>query len=358
MRYIPRNCIQPEAVLAKPILGANGEVLLNEGTAMKPVYINRLEELGIGGAYVNDPISEDLEIVGAVSDELRSYAIKNIFSLYSKASADRSDTRDSAIAVMKTAEMIVDEILEHGDVMLNIFDVKSYDSYTFFHCVSVTVLAIVMGIGSGLDRNDLVKLAYGALLHDIGKIFIPSVIINKPGRLTPEEFDIVKKHPYDGYAYIKKNFYLTVPEISAIAVREHHERVDGSGYPNGTKSERICHFAKILAIADVYDALVSDRPYRKGMFAVEAMDYILGGCGTMFDHELAAVFARKIALFPVGSSVLLSDGTVGLVMANYEGFAQRPLLKVFRRGEKLIEPYFLNLRQGAYDITVVAAVEA
>ncbi len=354
MRYIPTNCILPEAELAKPILGPGGEILLHTGVKMSAAYIKRLAQLGINGAYVNDPISEDLEIVNALSDELRAQAVKSISSTYSKATQSSGDNRAAAREVMKMAESIVDEILSQGDVVLNLFDLKVYDSYTFFHCVNVTVLAVVIGMGLNLRRDNLIDLANASLLHDIGKVFISNHIINKRGALTDEEFNIVKKHPRDAYDYIKDKF-LT-PELTARGVLDHHERIDGSGYPEKKKSTQITEYGRIIAIADVYDALVSDRPYRNGWFAVEAVEYIQGGAGKFFDFDMVSVFTQKVAPFPVGTCVFLSNGAIGLVMENFEGFSQRPLLKVFKQDQQMIEPYYLNLCQNAFDITIVATV--
>ncbi len=344
MRYIPRNCIPPEAVLAQPILGINGETLLASGVKMKQRYINRLEELGISGAFVDDPISEDLEVVGALSDELRSYAVKNIFTTYSRASADEKSLRPHLMQLMRTAEMIVDEIVAHGEVMINLFDMKTYDSYTFFHCVNVAVLSIIIATGLGFQRDELIRLTYGALLHDIGKVFVDPHIMNKPAKLTPEEFAIIRKHAEDGYEYIKKNYYPDVPESVARGVLEHHERYDGSGYPHKKHGTEITFYGRILAVSDGYDALVSDRPYRKGMFPSEVIEYIQGNCGTMFDFDIVKIFSEKVAPFPVGTCVVLSNKAVGLVMANYEGFSQRPLIKVFKHDDKMVKPYMVDLR--------------
>jgi HD-GYP domain-containing protein (c-di-GMP phosphodiesterase class II) len=357
LRFIPRNCIQPEAVLAQPILGLNGEVLLFAGVKMKKKYIDRLEELGISGAVVEDPSSEDLVVIETLSSDLRSYAIKNIFATYSRAADNEKSSRANLMQLMKIAGMIVDEILAQSDAILNMFDLKTYDSYTFYHCVNVTVLSIIMGQSLGLDYEELTKLAYGALLHDIGKVFVDPYIINKRDKLTPEEFERIKRHPQDGYDYIKRNYYVDVPESVARGVLEHHERVDGSGYPNKRKGQEITLYGRILAVADVYDALISDRPYRKGMFPSEVIEFIQGNCGTLFDYEVVKMFSSKIALFPVGTCVVLSNTAVGLVMANYESYAQRPLVKIFRHGQKMVKPYLINLREEAFDVTIISTVE-
>lgn len=354
MRYVPRNCILPDAVLAKPIFGTTGEALLQAGVKMTDKYVKSLERLGIGGAYVNDPISEDLQIISVLSDELRSEAIKNIASVYTTVPQEKGRAIEQARKISKTAEQIVNEIVSNGDVIPNLFDLKAYDSYTFFHCVNVTVLSIVIGLGMGFGNSKLVDLAIAALLHDIGKVFIDPAIINKRGALTDEEYAIVKKHPREGYEYIKDRYLI--PELTARGVLDHHERVDGTGYPDWKHGTQISEFGRIIAVADVYDALISDRPYRNGWFAVEAVEYIEGNCDKLFDHEVVKMFSLKVAPFPVGISVLLSNGCVGLVMENFEGFAQRPLLKVFKQDEQMIDPYFLNLSEEAFDVTIVATV--
>lgn len=325
---------------------------------MKPGYIKRMEKLGISGAYVHDPISEDLEVVSALSDELKTSAVKSISSIFSNAERNRPNPESKGTEIMKMAEQIVDEILNHGDVMLNLFDMKVFDSYTYFHSVSVTVLSVVLGIGLGFGRMGLVYLAYAGLLHDIGKVLIDPSIINKTGPLTPEEYEIVKKHPGDGYKYVKEKFTRSISEPSARGILEHHERANGKGYPDAKTSRKISDIGKIIAIVDVYDALVSDRPYRKGVFPVEAMEYIQGAAGEDFDLDIVQMFSRKVALFPVGSCVLLSDGTIGLVMENFEGMTKRPLVKVFMRDKDIkIEPYYVNLSEEAFHLTIIAAVD-
>ena len=357
MRYIYVYCMQPKNILAKPVLGRHGEILLQAGVKMKPNYINSMKKLGIRGAYIHDSISEDLEIVNAISEEVRSKAVKSISATFSKVANGSRVCKKASKTVMKLAEDIVDDILKHGDVMLNLFDMKVYDNYTFFHSVNVTVLSVIIGMGLSFSKGRLVNLAYAALLHDIGKMFINKDIINKNGPLTEAETEIMRKHPQDGYGYIKAHFGAAVPEVSLIGILHHHERFDGKGYPDGKACKSISEFGRILSIADVYDALVSDRPYRQNAFPVEAMEYIQGGCDTMFDIDYVNVFSRKVALFPTGTMVELSDGSIALVMENFEGYTQRPRIKVIQKNDKKVTPYFIDLRDEYYDVTIVAMVD-
>ena len=355
MRFIPRYSLTENSVLAKPILGLRGEVLLESGVTMTDYYIKRLEEIGVNGAYVHDPVSEGLEVADAISDELRAETVRIISSIYTAPVKKHSNARLNALKIMKLAEQIVDEIIAQKDTVPNLIDIKTYDTYTFFHCVNTAVLCVLMGMEMDLPRYELVDLAYSSLMHDIGKLFIDNHIINKPGRLTADEYEVVKTHSEEGYKYIK-NIYLA-SEMIARGLLDHHERYDGSGYPDNKKGREISLFGRIIGVADVYDALISDRPYRPGIFPVEAVEYIQGGSSSLFDFEIVSVFLKKVAPFPVGTCVLLSDGSAGIVMENIDGFLLRPLLRVFKSNGNSITPYELDLSQGSLDVTIVEVIK-
>lgn len=357
MRFVPINCIRAGSILGKHLLGGNGEVLLREGTELHEPYIKRLSALGLHGVYVSDALSEDLEIANVLSDELRVKALQGVKNgLADAQKGDLSSALQNAEALQETSLCIVDEILSKKSIIFNMIDIKTYDGYTFQHSVSVAILSVLLGISLDYNRSKLAKLAYGAILHDLGKVFVDPKIINKPDKLTEEEFEQVKKHPMEGYIYLRDHYGMT--EISARGVVEHHERYDGSGYPRKKAENDISEFGRIIAIADVYDALVSDRPYRKGLFAAEAMEYLMGSSGRMFDPILIQQFLRKVALFPVGTCVLLSEGSTALVMENFESFTQRPLVKVFSKDGHDVKPYLLDLCHdyNCLNITIVATV--
>ncbi len=361
MRYVPRNCIKPSAELAHPILGINGEILLQKGVKMKKSYIRRMEKLGIPGAYIHDALSEGVEVVNSLSSELRARTVREISRCYSQAETGQKAKRDDSAGLFRMAGEIVDELTAQSDMMLNLFDVKVYDSYTFYHCVNVTVLSVVIGLGLGYARQRLVKLAFAALLHDVGKVFISPAIINKPDALTPEEFEEIKQHPRLGYDYLNKWYAsgksAALSPAVLMGIRDHHERMDASGYPSAKPGEKITEFGRIIAVADVYDALISDRPYRKGLFTADAMEYILSGAGSLFDLRIVGIFSRKVAIFPVGTCVMLSNGSIGLVLENFEGLTQRPLLRIIEEGGVNVKPYSLDLSQDALNLTIISTVE-
>jgi HD-GYP domain-containing protein (c-di-GMP phosphodiesterase class II) len=216
----------------------------------------------------------------------------------------------------------------------------------------VAVLSIGLGAAIGFDKIDLCNLGFGALLHDIGKVFISKEILNKKGPLSDEEFIEMKKHSFWGYEYLVREF---VGNISAQAgILDHHEKFSGGGYPNNTKGEKISLYGRIITIADVYDALTSDRPYRKGLNPAEAVEYIMGGTGALFDPDLVKLFITKIAPYPVGTTVKLSNGLVGIVTDNFENFCMRPNVRVIRNGDYEIKPFDICLTDHrALNITVV-----
>jgi HD-GYP domain-containing protein (c-di-GMP phosphodiesterase class II) len=195
------------------------------------------------------------------------------------------------------------------------------------------------------------------MLHDIGKVFIPKEILNKPGRLSDEEFEAIKSHSVKGHEYLKK--FFDMPASSSSGVLQHHERFNGSGYPAGIKGNKITPFGKIIAIADVYDALTSKRAYRDAIDPSEAIEYIMGGCGSLFDPALVDIFLKKIAPYPIGTCVSLSNGMTGLVSENYSDCCLRPKVKIIKHGNIEVEPYFIDLKSdmSTLNITVTGIAD-
>jgi len=161
----------------------------------------------------------------------------------------------------------------------------------------------------------------------------------------------MKKHSQLGYDYAKEKFRL--PTVSYAGIIDHHEKFNGSGYPSGKAGREISLFGRIITMADIYDALTSERPYRKAMSPSEAMEYILGGSESIFDPQVVGVFIRKIAPYPVGTTVKLSNGCTAIVLENYESVCLRPRVRVIREMGKDVEPYELNLKNDRSLLSVV-----
>lgn len=353
MRFIPAFSLREGLILGKSIYNNFGGLLLKEGSEIKQPYIEKILELGFQGLYIDDDISKDIEIENVISDELKLKSIsklKNMFMNIDKGSSTDKDIKE----IGNIAEDMVEELIVNRDLMVNMVDIKSFDDYTFFHSVNVAVLSIIMGIALNLNKSDLYKLAMGALLHDVGKVFINQDLLNKKGKLTDEEFEIMKSHSINGYRYIKSNF--NVPVRSYIAVLDHHEKWDGTGYPNNKLGEDISLFGRIIAIADVYDALTSDRPYKKSSLPANVIEYIMGGPGSHFDFDLVNIFIKKVAAYPVGTCVKLNNGVIGIVVENYSDSSTRPKIRVLNSPSE--EYTYINLRDdiNSNNLTIIDVV--
>ena len=241
------------------------------------------------------------------------------------------------------ASQLVSEILSEPDAIVNLIDIKSFDDYTFTHNINVATLVILIGQTMELSREDLQELSIGALLHDVGKLKIPLTILNKEGKLTDAEFAEMKRHATYGYEILCRSSGIS--ERSRMIALQHHERFQGMGYPRGLKGKDISLFARITAIADVYDALTTDRPYRVALSAYEAIKIVMSGVDTLFDPEILQYFIRRFSLYPSGSLVKLSDGSIGLVLKSNPQAVMSPIIKILRdkTGAKPKERLEVNL---------------
>lgn len=223
-------------------------------------------------------------------------------------------------------EDMISYIIEIGDINKSLYDIKTYDNYTFIHSVDVCIMASFLGVSAGYDNYALNEIGVGAALHDVGKTKIPTSILNKKDKLTEEEFREIKKHPIYGSQLLKKNVSISNNIIKIV--EQHHERVDGKGYPYGLSSKQIVPSAKLVCICDVYDAVSSDRCYRKKFRPNEAYELILSGSGSSFDQRMVSYFKNTFAIYPLGCCVKLSNGVEGYVIRQNRGFPDRPAVRV------------------------------
>lgn len=312
MRYVKAEHLEKGMVLVYTLYDNNEKVLLKANRKLTQNYINRIQQMDIMGLYVfeDDEITEHTPIV---SEQTRLKAIKSLKKL----------NIDDCIYI---ANNIVEEIRESESMIVETINLSTYDNYTYTHSVNVDILSVVLGVACGLRDDELRKLSQAALLHDIGKTCVPIEILNKPGKLTDEEFEEIKKHPHYGYNMLKDNY--DVSSVTRIAILSHHENEDGSGYPRSLTSEHIHLFAKIIHIADVYDALTTKRVYKDAMNPADALEYLMGNSERLFDKELVATFLDYIAPYPLGVQVELSTGQKGLVVKNNRAMLSRPIVRL------------------------------
>lgn len=367
MRLVPIEFVKPGQYLAKTIFDDDGRILLRDGIKLTPNLIRRVKEMQIFSLYIIDEYSQT-ELEDMVKPELRQKAIKSLKETFfsmdkfsslptEKLSPAMIKERESYFSsIYDIAEELIDEILSRENLMINLVDIKSMDSYTYQHSVNVAILSLILGMQLQLPKTELKELCVGALVHDIGKGLIPQEILLKPGPLTDSEFSIMKEHVTRGYQYLRG--ILDISAKSRIVALQHHEKFNGTGYPEGRKGNEINNLARIVAIADVYDALTSDRPYRRALSPNESIEYIMANCSTHFDYEMVKAFSKAIVPYPKGTLVRLSNGDIGLVEETLPNFPLRPTVKIikshgdFQNGDivKLVENLSIVIESIEYEV--------
>jgi HD-GYP domain-containing protein (c-di-GMP phosphodiesterase class II) len=228
-------------------------------------------------------------------------------------------------AVSEVVGSMADSILRSPDALTSLTRLKSFDEYTFFHSVNTSALALSVGKHLGYERAPLLQLGTGMLLHDIGKTLIPVEILNKPGRYEAHEFEIMKQHVLRGAEILSSTTGLT--DMYLKPTLEHHERVDGTGYPHHRSKTDLSQFGLIAAIVDIYDAVTSDRCYHKGKTPHDTLQFLyqLGVQGHV-DGMLVQQFVQVVGVYPVGSCVSLSTGETAIVKQFNHEAPIRPLV--------------------------------
>lgn len=311
----------PGSKLAKDLLTADGRIIFTKGTLLDEGKLEQLKELEIYSIYVIDERFPDLEAKDIVSEGNRQSAVKAIKTAIDSFSWGRG------MELRQTVEkvgLLVEEVTNQSDVLINLSDIRSYDDYTFAHCVNTCILALLLGSSLGYSKERLEELALAAILHDIGMTLLPKDILAKRGNYEPFEYQEVQKHPFWGYEILQRN---QISSLATEVVYQHHERYDGKGYPRGLAGRNIMEEARVITIADVYDALTSNRPYRKRLLPHQAYDYMMDSCLSYFDREILVCFFEHIALFPTGTIVLLNTGEKAVVV---DQNARQPLSPIVR----------------------------
>lgn len=339
MIYVPIYKLEKDMVLAQDVklFYPINILLLKKNCVLSMNSIERLRLFDVPGAYILDGTSKDPATAVPLIDEKTKTAslsgLKNVFAI-----AEQDPHRVSAKDIQQLSDavsQIVDNIVTQQDVMVNISDLKSYDDYTYHHSLSVALLAVAVAQELRLPRGDLLELGMASMLHDIGKITVPLEILNKPARLTNEEFGIIKTHSTKGAEYLLQNSIGN--GALADCVKYHHEKWDGNGYPDRLSAKDIPLFSRIISVADVYDALTSNRPYRKPMLPAEAAEYLMGNCGSDFDFDIVNAFIHKVEFYPVGTCVELSNGRKYVVVDSAN--ALRPVLRSVDSSHETVDLY-------------------
>ena len=331
MRYYPIDQLKSGMILGQEIHDASGRMLIAKFSELNDETISYIAFLGVPGLYIDDQFTRDIEIKEVVRPEVRKSAIQIVQDIFMAAAGGNLPSGEAAI--QENVKEIVDNVLENEDVMYNLVEIKTYDDYTYFHSANVAILAGVLGAKAGFSQEELDELVTAGFLHDIGKVFINPEIITAPRPLTEQERIEMMDHPTLGYEFLTKNYDF--PKNVTEAVYQHHEWHNGGGYPRRLKGNQISRLARILKIADVYDAMTSRRSYHEPYLPSDVVEYIMARSGMEFDPESVLVMANELSVYPVGVEVELSDGRRGIVTENHRGFVLRPTLRMLDTGESL-----------------------
>jgi HD-GYP domain-containing protein (c-di-GMP phosphodiesterase class II) len=315
MRLVDIKKVKPGMILALPIYDSkNGKKMLAEKVELNCYYLNRLKELKYTHIYIKDPgDDDDFNVSQAICQPVKhetkikaTMVLKNIVATY---------YQTKKLDIVKLQDLItdiLDQIIGNNEIFYNMLDIRTYDNYTYEHSVNVCILSLIIGYSLQLRRDELRLLGIGAVLHDVGKIFIESEILNKPGRLETEEFEKIKTHTSRGYDFLKTKECVSF--IAAHIAYQHHERNDGSGYPRGLTADQIHRFAKIVAVTDVYDAMTAHRVYRSALPSYLAVAELRAGAGVRYDREIVELLVEFVALYFIGSELSLDNGERVLVV--------------------------------------------
>ncbi len=370
MRHVHLDYVEPGQILGKSIYTSDGRTLLNSGVQLTVAMINKLRRIGVTMIYIQDSQFQDIKLSDVVSDETRREAISNISQSFQMVQEGKNfDPK----AITHTVGNIMDEIMRNRNVLIHLSDIRTYDNELFVHSTNVCIMSTVIGLGMGLNVKQLKDLAVGALLHDIGKA--PhrvrdddiDEVLNGKERVKSEDGypmddvneseagglhsaesevdnklqesysdnmvhkDVIEQHTWRGFNLLRRKHEVSI--VAAHVALQHHEHIDGTGFPRQMKGVDIHPFAKIVALANYYDNLISPIKSGKQYRPHEAYEHIMGLSNIRFDHETVIHFLRSIALYPTGTSVKLSSGDVAVVVRQHKGLPARPVVRVIKKSK-------------------------
>jgi len=326
MLRIAFSLVKPGMVIAQDVFNLSGGLLLAQGSTLTQNHLRKLTQLGIDSIRV-DNLNYELQLA---PETFREETKMKIIHQTQQAFETYRWTMDINLGVFRDiAKQIINHAIRNKKLLLQMSEVRFHDEYTFSHQVHVCLLSVMTGIKLGYAKPQLVDLGMGALLHDLGKMFIPPEILNKNTPFKPNEWELMKQHVDIGYElFANANTLDDVPLCTTRIIQEHHEKYDGSGYNRRLGGDEIHEYAKIAALADCYDALIADRPYRPAMLPHEAYEIIQASMGTHFDPRVASFFLQNIAPYPTGTVVALNTGDIGMITKITPNLQTRPCIKL------------------------------
>ncbi len=345
MLRIPVKKLKAGMVVSQSIYNKKGGSYLVKGQPLTAQYIQKLKKIGIPTVSVTstNPNYHIIPPDDIVQETTRIDAIHHIIEAFQ----DVEDSGQLSVdAVQDVTDHILFDVIQRRENLVQLTDIRLHDTYTFAHSVNVAILSAMLGLLCHYTKKDLALLTLGALLHDLGKIKISSKILNKTSRLSNEEFSIIQNHPMEGARRIREmGALLPSPGLLAAIAAQHHEHIDGKGYPQHLTGDQLHRFSKIVAIADVYDALTSERPYKKAYTPSITHNIMVNVNKGHFDEDLLNLFFNNVAIYPVGTILKTTRGFAIVTKCEF-GYTETPSICIFANleGKILSEPIRLELK--------------
>ncbi|TCO70213.1 HD-GYP domain-containing protein [Marinisporobacter balticus] len=355
MRFINIQELKEGMILLQDIIGKYELVFLTRGTILTEEHIERIQNMEIRYVYVDE---KDEEPIGKEADDRFHVKIDaQLTEQYTKSlSAFKTVYKEVSLGKKIESEIIrnaisplMEEIMTDNNILGRLRSVENVDDYTYKHSIDVCILSTMIGKWLGYSGDDLNNLSIAGVLHDIGKSKIPTEILNKPGKLSLDEYNVMKTHATLGYEMLQDQDEINFD--ICCGVFQHHERMDGSGYPSGLRGDEIHEFARIIAVADIFDAMTSQRIYKSKQSPFEVAELIAKNRFGILDPYVSNKFLWQISKFYVGNIVKLNTGEIGEIILINKQIPTRPFVKV---GNRFID---LN-KSNEYKIMDVLAKES
>lgn len=345
-KLVPTRILKTGMRIDQEIKDGTGRTLIEKGVLLDDFQIEYLKTRGVNGVYVAEglPDADELELQlpqytkdliekhkvpdrpkVQLSESVRKQLGEGVQKLFADPLAE--NFTENAVGM---AEQLMDNILTDDAVAIDLGMLKVSDDYTFRHSVDVSAMAVIIAKSMGLSKDELREVAIAGLLHDVGKAKIPAEILNKPGKLSEEEFGFMKQHSLFGYKLLKEKGKYS--ESILLGILQHHEKLNGKGYPMGVPGAQIHKYARIIAVADVFDALVNKRVYKEPFPKGQALEMVISMTQEL-DIDIMMHFLRSVILYPVDSIVPLSNGEMAKVVENIPNYPMRPIVVGLDHGQ-------------------------
>lgn len=357
MRRIPMTKLQEGSVIATNIYDTNGNVVVRKNFKVNETIIDILKKYNVLAVYIIDEYSPSI-IKDTVEVELRIKVVSELRKMAQEFSKIEDGKKNKIIKanyiknIENLVNMLIDELYKKEELLIEQFDTRNWMDYYFYHSTNVAIMSIVIGMELNYSRKKLFNLGMAAILHDIGFAFLAKEIVYKFNGRTEYETEILKSHCEKGYRYLSN--YNINREI-LYPLLNHHEKVDGTGYPRGLKNKEIDEFSKIIAIADYYDEVMHSGFILEESMPNDILEQIMAYVGSSFDFELVKVFYKKVKPFLKGTVLRLSNGDVALVEGTIKGFPLRPIVRIIESKDSTKIGKCINLVDNL-DISIVELI--